>query len=69
MTPSPRLVLEAHAARSRTALALMLHGRARSALERKSALAPVLLGLIMTVLILTGTGIAVRIGDLLASRG
>jgi hypothetical protein len=68
-SPSPKVVLQAHATRSVTAMTLLLHGNDRGALERKSALSPVIVGMVLTVLILAVNAISVRISDIIATRG
>lgn len=64
-TPSPRVVLQAHATRSLTALTLLLHGRSRSPLQTKPGLGPVIVGVVLTVLIAAVTAIVLRISAIL----
>lgn len=67
--PSPKVILQAHATRSAIALKLLLHGRDRSPLDRRSALSPFVLGILLTVVSLTAAAIAHRVGALVAARG
>jgi hypothetical protein len=67
--PAPKVVLQAHATRSVVAMTLLLHGRERGPLQRRSVLAPMVAGLVLTILIMAGIAISVRVATIIASRG
>lgn len=68
MSQSAKVILQAHATRTATALALLLHGRERGPREAKSSYAPVVVGLVITLLMVVVTAIAIRVGILIAAR-
>ncbi len=65
---SAKVILQAHATRSATALTLLLHARDRSPRDAKSPWAPIIVGFVISLLILVVTAIAIRVGALIDAR-
>ena len=60
----PKVILQAHATRAATALALLLHGRDRGPRDMRKPFGPLIAGAAVAVVILLGIFIAGRIGTL-----
>ena len=63
--PKPKVVLQAHATRSLTAVALLLHGRDRGARDLKKPFGTLIASLVIAVIIVVGVAVGGRIGNLL----
>ncbi len=64
-SPKPKVVLQAHATRSLTALALLLHGRDRNARDLKKPTNALIASLVIAVVIVVGVAVGGRISHLL----
>jgi hypothetical protein len=60
----PKVVLQAHATRAATALALLLHGNDRSPRDMRKPFGPLVAGVAIAVVILLAIFVAGRIGAL-----
>jgi hypothetical protein len=60
----PKIILQAHATRSAVALAVLLHGRDRSARDVRNPFGALVIGLVIGVVILVAVYITTKIGAL-----
>lgn len=63
--PRPKVVLQAHATRSLTALALLLHARDRSPRDLRKPLGTLWASLVVAVVIVVAVAVAGRVGAVL----
>ena len=66
--PRPRVVLQAHATRARTAVALLLHARDRAPRDVRNPLSSLIASLVVAVVIVVVAVVGARIGLLLGRR-
>jgi hypothetical protein len=64
----PKVVLQAHATRSLTALALLLHARDRGARDMRKPLNSLLASLVVAVVIVVAVAVGGRVGALIGQH-
>ena len=64
----PKVVLQAHAARSATALALLLHARERGPRDLRSPFAALIGSLVLALVIVVAVVLGTRIGALIGTH-
>lgn len=62
--PRPKIILQAHATRSRVALALLLHSKDRNSRDLKKPFGALIAGTVLAVIILVGFYVAAQIGSM-----
>lgn len=65
----PKVVLQAHAIRTRTALAILLHAGDRGPRSLRNPLASLLGGVVVAVLIILAVVVGGQLSDVLPDRG
>ncbi|WP_029137921.1 hypothetical protein [Nakamurella lactea] len=60
--PRPKIILQAHATRSKVALAVLLHSKDRGARDLKKPFGALIAGAVLAVVILVGFYVAGRLG-------
>ena len=66
--PRPRVVLQAHATRARTALALLLHARDRGSRDVRNPVSSLIASVVLAVVIVLVAVVGARIGTLIGQR-
>jgi hypothetical protein len=66
--PRPRVVLQAHATRARSALVLLLHARDRRPLDVRNPVNSLIASLVLAVVIVVVAVVGARIGTLIDRR-
>lgn len=66
--PRPRMVLQAHATRARTALALLLHARDRGPRDMRNPVSSLIASAVVAVVIVVVAVVGAGIGMLIGSR-
>jgi len=64
----PKVVLQAHATRSLTALALLLHARDRGARDMRKPLNSLMASLIVVVVIVVAVAVGSRVGSMIGQH-
>jgi hypothetical protein len=64
----PKVILQAHATRSATALALLLHGRDRGPRDLRKPFGALLAGSLIAIVIVLSVAIGGRVGALLTQQ-
>ena len=66
--PRPKVVLQAHATRSLTALALLLHGRERGPRDMRKPFGTLLASLVIAVIIVVAVAVGGRVGAMIGQQ-